>query len=188
MDCYLCGKKTSDNHKNGIDRINNNMGYNLNNCLSCCGDCNYIKNNFLIENVINKMYKTINNIGYIDECLTVDVINTMIKYHINYFIQKTSTVIENNLNSIELYKFNEQNKIKERKHKLANNKINVNKKIENPKRIKFTNDEKRERERIRKQKQREEMKKKLGDVEYNKRRALEMKNLRDKKKLEELGD
>lgn len=32
---------------NGIDRINSNEGYTLNNCVSCCGDCNLIKNDIL---------------------------------------------------------------------------------------------------------------------------------------------
>jgi len=28
---------------NGIDRVDNNIGYEINNCVSCCGDCNYAK-------------------------------------------------------------------------------------------------------------------------------------------------
>jgi len=43
--CYLCGKKVSDSHKNGIDRIDNIVGYTEENTRSCCGDCNYLKRN-----------------------------------------------------------------------------------------------------------------------------------------------
>jgi len=43
--CYLCGKRESDSHKNGIDRVNNIVGYTEENTRSCCGDCNYLKRN-----------------------------------------------------------------------------------------------------------------------------------------------
>jgi hypothetical protein len=41
--CYLCGLETSDKHKNGIDRQDNNVGYVMDNCRSCCGHCNFMK-------------------------------------------------------------------------------------------------------------------------------------------------
>lgn len=41
--CYICNRKSTKTHKNGIDRICNDAGYIINNCASCCGDCNYIK-------------------------------------------------------------------------------------------------------------------------------------------------
>lgn len=52
--CYLCGKKNSPKHRNGIDRVNNSLGYTLDNCQSCCADCNFMKKNleedtFLIQ-------------------------------------------------------------------------------------------------------------------------------------------
>ena len=43
--CYYCGKGESDTHKNGIDRIDNMVGYTEENSRSCCGDCNYMKRN-----------------------------------------------------------------------------------------------------------------------------------------------
>ena len=30
-------------HINGIDRKDNTIGYSFDNCVSCCGDCNYSK-------------------------------------------------------------------------------------------------------------------------------------------------
>jgi len=43
--CYICGKCTTETHCNGIDRCNNNKGYTIDNCQSCCADCNFMKNN-----------------------------------------------------------------------------------------------------------------------------------------------
>ena len=51
-ECYYCGKKDSNCHKrqerlyyyNGIDRKDNKIGYLLDNCVTCCFTCNYIKN------------------------------------------------------------------------------------------------------------------------------------------------
>src|SRR6476620_11484381 len=39
--CYLCGK--SNNKGIGIDRMNNEIGYILDNCKPCCSYCNYMK-------------------------------------------------------------------------------------------------------------------------------------------------
>lgn len=47
--CYLCGKKTSHNHRNGIDRVDNAMGYTETNSKPCCGGCNYMKNAFSLD-------------------------------------------------------------------------------------------------------------------------------------------
>lgn len=52
-DCFYCGIAPSQiitNGKckpyvyNGIDRINNSLGYKIENCRSCCGQCNTAKN------------------------------------------------------------------------------------------------------------------------------------------------
>ena len=42
-DCYICGKKNTSFHSNGIDRINNDIGYEKHNIIGCCGDCNKMK-------------------------------------------------------------------------------------------------------------------------------------------------
>jgi len=51
--CYYCGRTESNsflNRKtgetylyNGIDRMDNSIGYVLENCVACCSDCNYAK-------------------------------------------------------------------------------------------------------------------------------------------------
>jgi hypothetical protein len=52
--CYICGKSPSDNHITGIDRYDSNIGYVLENCRPCCGECNYMKNNYKYEDMIEK--------------------------------------------------------------------------------------------------------------------------------------
>ncbi len=53
--CFYCGKEPNQTNKkmktfngnylyNGIDRVDNNIGYEYNNCVSCCSECNYMKN------------------------------------------------------------------------------------------------------------------------------------------------
>ena len=40
--CFYCGDKSE--FALGIDRINNSIGYNIENCVSCCWKCNQMKN------------------------------------------------------------------------------------------------------------------------------------------------
>lgn len=53
-DCYYCGQGPAQRHLttpqtngayvyNGIDRADNNRGYELDNVVSCCGECNHAK-------------------------------------------------------------------------------------------------------------------------------------------------
>jgi len=53
--CYICGKSNAENHQNGIDRIQNNIGYVFENCASCCCECNVMKNDFDLEMIYTKM-------------------------------------------------------------------------------------------------------------------------------------
>lgn len=41
--CFYCGKQNSATHKNGIDRVDSAVGYVVDNCVSCCGQCNIAK-------------------------------------------------------------------------------------------------------------------------------------------------
>jgi len=57
-DCIYCGiepQKRERKHKfkaNGIDRVDNSLGYKLSNVVSCCSDCNKAKNTMVYENFI----------------------------------------------------------------------------------------------------------------------------------------
>lgn len=61
-DCYICGKETFSHHINGVDRHNNNIGYTLQNCFSCCSSCNFLKNKFDLCQVLKKFYLTVCNL------------------------------------------------------------------------------------------------------------------------------
>jgi hypothetical protein len=53
--CYLCGRKSYEKCKNGIDRIDNKVGYIMSNVKSCCGSCNFIKNDMPLDELFHKM-------------------------------------------------------------------------------------------------------------------------------------
>jgi hypothetical protein len=53
-DCYLCGKKNTLTHKNGIDRFDNARGYIVENIKTCCGNCNYLKRDYSYDLFIEK--------------------------------------------------------------------------------------------------------------------------------------
>jgi hypothetical protein len=66
--CYYCNKKPEQKTRsklktifyNGIDRIDSNKGYFLENCVSCCKFCNIMKKNYSLDffyNQIEKIYK-----------------------------------------------------------------------------------------------------------------------------------
>jgi hypothetical protein len=67
--CFYCGTEPKQIHRrtrspvpyvyNGIDRLNNKIGYIPDNCVPCCGICNVAKNNRTLEEFkdwINKVY------------------------------------------------------------------------------------------------------------------------------------
>lgn len=50
--CSYCGAEIETI---GIDRLNNTIGYELKNCVSCCTVCNYMKRDINYENFIEKI-------------------------------------------------------------------------------------------------------------------------------------
>ena len=128
--CYLCGKMPSQTHKNGLDRMDNTVGYIEDNCKSCCGNCNYIKRDNTYDAFMNK-------------CMLI------------YYKHKKET--KNDINGIE-----------ETRQIVKGNKL--------------TDEQKREKERIRKQAQRDALRKKYGDEEYKKLHAKQIAEQRKKNK------
>jgi hypothetical protein len=75
-ECYYCGNKPQKDISkriglknknfnikfiyNGIDRLNSNLGYNINNCVSCCYICNYAKRNLTLDEFYNWIENLIN--------------------------------------------------------------------------------------------------------------------------------
>lgn len=61
QNCYLCGKQNSLDHLNGIDRVNNDVGYTKENIKSCCWDCNGLKRDYKLDDLFTKMMKIHDN-------------------------------------------------------------------------------------------------------------------------------
>ena len=65
--CFYCEKFSENRSYCGIDRVDNDIGYILSNCVSCCSNCNDIKSNSTFKQ-IEKIYfgmikfKKINNV------------------------------------------------------------------------------------------------------------------------------
>jgi hypothetical protein len=53
-DCFICGKQKSEQHTNGIDRMDNNKGYIQGNINSCCCECNIMKKNYDYDEIMRK--------------------------------------------------------------------------------------------------------------------------------------
>lgn len=44
--CYYCNRKMTDECGLGLDRVDNSIGYVINNVVSCCSICNGMKSNY----------------------------------------------------------------------------------------------------------------------------------------------
>ncbi len=60
QECYYCGDL---NEYNGIDRINSDLDYSMENCVPCCEYCNKMKLNYSIDFWLNHMRKILNYYG-----------------------------------------------------------------------------------------------------------------------------
>lgn len=54
LPCKYCGEKIE---RRGIDRMDNNKGYTMENSAPCCKMCNYMKKNYLVENFLQHIKK-----------------------------------------------------------------------------------------------------------------------------------
>ena len=67
QNCYLCGSapnsiRYSKSYNgayiyNGVDRVNSEYGYHIWNVQPCCGDCNFMKRNLLLDEFMLKVTK-----------------------------------------------------------------------------------------------------------------------------------
>ena len=85
--CYICNKHPIDIYLNGIDRFDNNKGYTVENCRSCCSTCNYLKGELEYNEFIKHLKKIYN----------VYLIN-------NYEIEATDEELHNDQNLMHLYR------------------------------------------------------------------------------------
>ena len=189
--CYLCGKKTDDEHQNGIDRVDNDKGYILENVQPCCINCNLIKNKFSLKIIFDKFKKimikkefNVKNIEFTPNIISQEIIYKFYEIDNENIDEKDiQSLINKKMELIE-----EKNKEREKVRKKIyrnNNKNNDNLQ----KNIKKTPDEKKEAERLKKQKQREKLREKYGDEEFKKTRANEIAvNRKKKKELENINN
>lgn len=203
--CYICGKTPNKNHKNGIDRFNNMKGYLIDNCRPCCGECNYMKNNYDYNEMMRKFQciyknkiqikKESNEEKMVPENIVIEIIEEKTTENI---------VIENNSGSNvysetepkreTLTKTEESEDIiieqKKTKNILFNTIPIMNDKTPRENKImvqnnKQTIDEIRKKATERKRLQRERLKEKYGDEEYKKMHARQIAENRKKMKLKE---
>lgn len=60
-DCRYCGEIGSGEKPNGIDRLNNEIGYIVENCVPCCYSCNIMKNVFAETDFLKHIKKIYNH-------------------------------------------------------------------------------------------------------------------------------
>ena len=159
--CYLCGKQSNSQHLNGVDRVDNNKGYTLDNVKSCCGGCNYMKKNYILEDVFNKFMDIYSfNIAIKSDMQSDNVVRQTLIEVVEQ-VEQLSTHETDINNDLQLQTLNNENP-----RCVVRNKI------------KKTEQEIREEARIRKQQHRLRLKETYGNEEYKKMRAAEMINYR----------
>ena len=158
--CYLCGKFNNSQHLNGVDRLDNNKGYTLDNVKPCCSGCNYMKKNYILEDVVTKFMDIYSNIIQ-KRVLQPD---NIVKQLVVELVEQIEECIANEASmntDLQL-----QTSINKKKRSVVRNKI------------KKTEQEIREEARIRKQQHRLRLKETYGNEEYKKMRTTEMINYR----------
>jgi hypothetical protein len=68
QNCFYCGQKPIETQfskslnrtdtkflHNGVDRLDSKLGYTIENCVSCCGMCNLMKNKFSVKDFLKKI-------------------------------------------------------------------------------------------------------------------------------------
>lgn len=60
-DCYYCAGQLGSTvfYGSGLDRLNNDLGYYVNNIVACCKYCNSLRNNFLTVEETKLLVKTL---------------------------------------------------------------------------------------------------------------------------------
>ena len=62
--CFYCGNPIATT---GIDRLNNNLGYVIGNCVPCCGTCNMMKKNHAVEEWLQHVKRITENCFLYDQ-------------------------------------------------------------------------------------------------------------------------
>jgi hypothetical protein len=114
--CYICGKLATIEHKNGLDRLNSSIGYIENNVYSCCGNCNYMKNNYTYKSFIDKCVMIYKSSNTSKEQFTNTLLENEILVSKNSQIKETRTIVKSNkLSSFDKKEIERLRKQKQRK-------------------------------------------------------------------------
>jgi hypothetical protein len=187
--CYICGKGNSETHRNGIDRYDNNIGYRIENCKPCCGECNYMKREYPYDKVFdkfkmiyeyNKKRKGMKEEEPKDEDSEEErerEIQELDDLHEK--LENAITFFDNNFGEEKL-----ENTIVFKKHfePLDKKEEIIEKNISIIKSNKKTQEEIKEANRLKVQRQRERLKEKYGDEEYKKMHAKKIAEYRAKRR------
>jgi len=123
-DCFMCGKKSDQQHQNGIDRMDNTKGYILENINACCCECNLIKKDYVYEDIINKILlihkkqdsiNETNLLAHENVKLTIDEPeNPKIKENRHLVVNRNKKTKEEIKDANRLYKQKQREKMKEK--------------------------------------------------------------------------
>jgi hypothetical protein len=181
--CYICGKSPSKTHNNGIDRFDSKIGYTLDNCRPCCGECNYMKNNYNYNNFMEKLkliHQRMNT--KMPAKSPDDTVLLLNELTVPKYIKRPKIIIGENenmehpLNEAQQTDSSKPSIVNEQKEKRANNIMVVSNKKSKEEIKMFATEKKRQ--------QRENLKQRYGDEEYKKMRAKEIAEWRKKNKPE----
>jgi len=157
--CYICEKENSDNHTNGIDRYDNNIGYTSDNIRCCCGHCNRMKGSQTYDDFIDRL-KQINK----RKDIILRIYQIVKDGHILYDLD------DNNINILM------------KQYKVINESKGNEKLIKNFERDKKTKEEKTQRANERKKKSNEGLLERYGK-DYTRLRSLEICCCKHRKKI-----
>jgi len=168
--CYICGKPTTPDHINGLDRYDNSVGYTVENVRSCCRECNFMKYTYSYTDFMNKCRQIHNH----------RIMNTPIE-NIQLVIYEDPLVIPT-IEQDTPQKLLSENItitiIEESDNHSTPNTCSIIQREASRKEIKKQVD-------IRKQTQIEKLKEKYGEEEYKKIQAQKMAEYRRRKKIQQ---
>jgi hypothetical protein len=169
--CYICGKQTTNTHTNGIDRYDSALGYTIENCRTCCGECNYMKREYSYIDVFDKFRKIHEHYNKQQN----DVTQEQLKDERIIQKRKRGEPVMTELDDEEYEKKNDEKiteciKIK-RVKKTESGSIISSENTSLSKGNRKTKEERKEESRMKTQRKREELRRKLGDKEYKKQHA-----------------
>lgn len=201
-ECYICGKENSDNHINGIDRVDNNKGYDLENTKSCCGECNCMKKSYEYNTILDKfmeIYKNTKETSNIDYLyINVDENNSIN----NKVITKNRRSIKSEEDTKEYAKIKTQNARERMREKYGDEEYKKRRALEiseyrkikkqqmeekkvNNEDIQFIEEQHKEineKAKLCNQKYRNKLRETLGEEEYKRQKAEQMAKYRFAKK------